>query len=355
MTTLYVTQPGSVVRSEGGSLTVWVETEADDPGPNDSPVRRKRLASVEPHRLESLVLLGFTTITANAMRLCMANKIAVSLLDGGGGLAARVVPPEARSADLRLHQYALHLDPPERLIRARAVVTAKLRNAAAVLRGIRSNQASSAALASAITQTEASAEAAAAAVSAESLLGIEGNGAHQYFAGLRTAFVGGIPFLGRAQRPPPDPANSLLSFGYVLLGNRLTGLLEARGVDPCLGFFHDLRPGRPSLALDLLEELRHPVVDRLALRICNLRKIQPQHFEPDAERPGGVKLTVDGRKIFLEEWEGHLARPLREPGVAAEHRLDVHRLLQRQVDRLVSDLRGGEPYRPFRFGTSRPG
>ncbi|MFC7332648.1 CRISPR-associated endonuclease Cas1 [Rhodocista pekingensis] len=349
MTTLYVTVPGAIVRTESGSLSVWIEVQADDAGPDDGPIRRKRLTSIEPHRLETLVLLGQTALTPNAMRLCMAHRITVALLDGGGNLAARVVPPEARTADLRLHQYTLHHTPEERLIRARGVVAAKLHNAAEVLRAVRSNQ-SNPDIARAIAEVERTAGTVADALTPETLLGIEGNGARQYFAGLRAAFVGDIRFTGRAQRPPPDPANSMLSFGYVLLGNRIAGLLEARGIDPCLGFFHALRPGRPSLALDLLEELRHPVVDRLVLRLCNLRMLKPDMFEPDAERPGGVRLTVEGRRTFLEEWEAQLARPLREQGTPSGQRLDVHRLIQRQVDRLVADLRGGEPYRPFRFG-----
>lgn len=348
MTTLYVTQPGSVVRAEAGSLAVWIEIHPND-DIDDGPIRRKRLASVEPHRLETVLLLGHTSMTANAMRLCVMNRVSVAYLDGGGNLAARVVPPEARTADLKLHQYALHHDPEERLVRARDVVAAKLHNAAAVLRAIRSNQGNPA-IARAIADITRTAGTIADAGDPDTLRGIEGTGARHYFTALRHAFTADIGFAGRARRPPPDPANSMLSFGYVMLGNRIAGLLEARGADPCLGFFHDLRPGRPSLALDLLEELRHPVVDRLVLRVSNLRRIRPEMFEPDPERPGGVRLTVDGRKLFLEEWEAHLARPLREAGVAPEHRMDCHRLIQRQVERLISDLRGGEPYRPFRHG-----
>lgn len=228
-------------------------------------------------------------------------------------------------------------------------MAAKLANASQVLRGARSNYASDE-LTAAMQALADSESKVADCVDAGQLLGIEGTGARHYFGGLSSAFRADIRFAARARRPPPDPANSLLSFGYVLLSNRIAGLLEARGADPCLGFFHELRPGRPSLALDLLEELRHPVVDRLVLRLCNLRKVRPDHFEEDPERPGGVKLTVEGRRLFLEEWETHLARPLREVGVGADQRLDVHRLVQRQVDRMVADLRGGETYRPYRFG-----
>ncbi|MEC9346277.1 MAG: CRISPR-associated endonuclease Cas1 [Pseudomonadota bacterium] len=347
MTVLYVSRTAAVVRHEGGMLTVWAEEpldEADEGGPR----RRRKLASIEPHRLESVILLGGASITASAMRACAASRLPVALLDHGGNLAARVVPPESRTADLRIAQYRAWLDIAERLVRARAVVAAKLTNAARVLRGVRSNYPSPE-LAAAMRALMKSARTAAGASDAQVLLGVEGNGAREYFAGLATAFRADITFTGRAQRPPPDPANALLSFGYVLLSNRISGLLEARGVDPCIGFYHELRPGRPSLALDLLEELRHPVVDRFVLRLANLRQLTPADFEPDRDRAGGVRLSVDARRVFLEEWEQHLSRPLREVGVEPDARLNVHRLIRRQVDRVVDDLRGGETYRPFRF------
>ena len=113
----------------------------------------------------------------------------------------------------------------------------------------------------------------------------------------------------------------MLSFGYVLLGDLLAGMLEARGLDPALGFFHEPRPGRPSLALDLLEEFRHPVVDRFVLRVSNLRILRPTMFEPDEPdeldetEAGGVRLTRDGLKRFFRAWEKHLSRPLLERGM----------------------------------------
>jgi CRISPR-associated protein Cas1 len=155
-----------------------------------------------------------------------------------------------------------------------------------------------------------------------------------------------MPFVGRARRPSPDPVNALLSFGYVLLGLRLSGLIEALGLDPAIGFLHDLRPGRDSLALDLLEELRHPVVDLFVLRLCNLAMMRPENFEPDPDRPGGVRLRQDDLKRFLQFWEEWLDKPLPEEGAAS---ISPTHLLRRQVERLADDLRGGAPYRPFRF------
>ena len=132
------------------------------------------------------------------------------------------------------------------------------------------------------------------------------------------------------------------------MGNILAGMIEARGLDPALGFFHEPRPGRASLALDLVEELRHPLVDRFVLRSCNLRILRPQMFQPDPERAGGVRLTPEGLKQFFFHWERFLLRPFAEPDSA--EKLPVLTLLRRQVDRFAADLRGQAPYQPFRYG-----
>ena len=173
------------------------------------------------------------------------------------------------------------------------MVAAKLVNAAGVLRGLRTNHARPE-LAAALAALRELRLRVAGCQAAASLLGLEGAAARAYFGGLAATFVGDIGFAGRERRPPPDPANALLSLGYTLLTNRLAGLVEARGLDPAWGFFHEERPGRPALALDLVEELRHPLVDRFVVRNCNLRVFQARHFEADAERPGGVRSDARG-------------------------------------------------------------
>jgi len=348
MPTLYVTEPGAVVRKSGESFVVTLDEDPDGKGP--LPERRRTLAEVEPHRLELIALVGRAHVTSDAMRECLKRGIAVAWFDWNGDYLGRVVPEAARSADLRLAQYRAAADEASRFERARRVVDAKLANAVEVLRDIQSNDPANAALAPAVAEMKRLRAEAASCATADVLLGLEGAAAHAYFAAFGSAFRAEIAFTGRRRRPPPDPANALLSFGYVILGNLLAGLLEARGLDPALGFFHEVRPGRPSLALDLLEELRSPVVDRFVLRGSNLRVFRPEMFEADAEREGGVRLTREGLKVFFREWEAHLLRPLREKGIEEAARLAVMPLLRRQIERLASDLRGGERYAPFLYG-----
>ncbi len=343
MPTLYVTQPGSVVRRSAGSIVVTLTEDPDGSGP--LPERRRRLIEVEPHRLELIALVGRVHMTSDATQLCLEQGIAVAWFRSNGDFVGRLVPELSRTADLRLAQFRMVADEQQALPLAQTFIGAKLHNAAEVLTALRSNRRGTPALGRTIGELKTLKETVTQASSRDVLMGFEGDAARRYFGGLRLGFTGDIGFSGRARRPPPDPANALLSFGYVLLANALASLLEARGFDPYLGFMHTVRSGRPSLALDLLEELRHPVVDRFVLRVCNLRQLRPEHSEADAER-GGVRLTREGLRTFFRTWEAFMDAPL--PGIGEE--LSPEDLLRRQADRLADSVRGHPPYRPLLLG-----
>jgi CRISPR-associated protein Cas1 len=115
-----------------------------------------------------------------------------------------------------------------------------------------------------------------------------------------------VAFPGRKKRPATDPANSLLSLGYVMLTNEIASLFEARGFDPYVGFMHGLRYGRKSLALDIVEPFRQPVVDRLTLRLLNLGRISPDDFEGGEQ---GLRLQPEALKRYFSEYEAHLRSP----------------------------------------------
>ena len=337
MTVLYITEPGAVLRRDGES---WVVTAAPERG------ARNVVARILGHQLQAAILVGRVHATTEALHLCLVHAIMLAWLDRGGRFLGRLAPRQNRSAEPRLAQYRLALDPAGRLARAKAVAGAKVANAAAVLRRLQSNRPGLTELGQTIGALAECQRAIAAAPDPPALLGTEGMAARSYFAALRITFPPAMPFAGRARRPPPDPVNALLSLGYVLLGLRLSGLIEALGLDPAIGFLHDLRPGRDSLALDLLEELRHPVVDLLVLRLCNLAMMRPENFEPDPDRPSGVRLCQEDLKRFLQLWEEWLDRPLPEQGAAS---ISPAAIVRRQVERLADDLRGGALYRPFRF------
>ena len=264
MPTLYVTEQGAVVRKSHGSIIVTQDDYAAKSG--TSKGRRRILIEVEPHRLELIALVGRVHITSSATHVCLRSGIAVAWFRSNGDFLGRLVPELSRTADLRLRQFRMVSDHEESLSLARTIIMAKIRSAIQVLSAVRSNRPGEPDLGKAITALSDLPESVQDASTKEELMGFEGIAARHYFAGLRIGFDQGLTFSGRARRPPPDPVNSLLSFGYVMIVNALASLLESRGFDPYVGFLHSVRSGRPSLALDLTEELRHPVVDRFVLR-----------------------------------------------------------------------------------------
>ncbi|MBF0155434.1 MAG: CRISPR-associated endonuclease Cas1 [Magnetococcales bacterium] len=341
MPTLYVTQQGAVVRLSGASLHVTQEIDPDGDGP--LPPGRTVLLEVEPHRLEMVALVGRVHITQDALKLCLDKGIGVAWFSWNGKFLGRMVPEAARSGDLRLAQYRAAVDATLCLDLARRVVSGKLTNAVVTLKGIQSNQPGLEDLSQALRDLGEYRQRVAECGDVGALLGFEGGAAACYFGVLDRGFRGEIRFPGRKRRPPPDAANALLSFGYVLLGNLIGGHLEARGLDPAVGFFHAPRPGRASLALDLLEEFRHAIVDRFVMRVCNLRMLQPGMFENDAQE-GGVRLNREGLRLFFRAWGEHLEKPLPESGGG---KVSPQELIRRQVNRMAMTLRGEDQYEPF--------
>ena len=206
MTTLYVTEPRATVRSRREGLEVTMAGSPAEAG-SEGPGTAARTASLRVglHRLEVVVLVGRAHITAEAMRACAGEGVAVVLMDRGGRVRARMTPESCRSADLRLLQYAAHQDAAARLERAARIVEAKAWNAVEALVERQSNDPMNPALPVAIAALKDRARAVRAAGSVESLLGHEGTAARLYFQALATTFRGPIAFCGRRQPPGPRP------------------------------------------------------------------------------------------------------------------------------------------------------
>ncbi|MCY4305879.1 MAG: CRISPR-associated endonuclease Cas1 [Aestuariivita sp.] len=341
MPTLYVTEPGSVVRRRTGSFIVTCNKEENQSISEPSKKKSIRL-EVEPHRLEMIGLVGRVHITAEATRMCLDNDIAVSWLSRNGKLRGRLVPELSRTADLRLLQYQTINNVTGTLKLCKAIIDAKLANAASLISMIRSNRPKEPRFSHAIAHLGRLREKVSEINDLQILLGCEGEGAAQYFSVLGLAFSGDITFETRRRRPPPDPANALLSLGYVLLANLIAGMLEARGFDPYMGVFHKQRSGRPSLALDIMEEFRHPVVDRFVLRLCNRRQLKSDDFETN-QRHTGTRLKRNSLKQFFREWEKFLDNKMAN----LDSDLTVEEALHRQINRFADYLRGRDLYQPL--------
>lgn len=246
-------------------------------------------------------------ITTDAIAECVRRKIRVSVLTRGGKIKFIAGGPIAGNVHLRAAHHAAANDGTAAIGAARLIVAAKIRNSATVLRRWardHPNSETSAQLRSRSNQVFGRLEKIASAADRDALRGIEGDTARIYFNGLAEALgTSGLGFSGRSRRPPRDPANAAMSFCYGLVTSETAGACDAIGLDPQMGFLHQaLRAGRPSLALDLTEELR-ALTDRFVVSSIRLGQITSEHF---TETPGGAfYLTDEGRRCLIGLWEDH--------------------------------------------------
>ena len=328
MANLYLTEQGAVLRKTGDRLIVEKDGEV--------------LLEVPCLKLDAVLVFGNVQFTTQAAVEMLDQGIELALLSTSGRLRGQLTPPKAKNVVLRVAQYDLHRSAEFSLAFAREVVQAKVANGAAVLRRFRENHPEALELAE-IAGLEAAGARAAEAESLESLLGLEGTAAARYFALLARTVPAELGFSGRNRRPPRDPLNALLSFGYVLVGGELQSLLDGMGYDPYIGFYHQVDYGRPSLALDLLEEFRAPLVDRFSVKLVNLGVLKADDFTSSPQ--GGVYLGHEAKKRYFAAYESEIEAPF----AADEGETSFRKLFRRQAERLARALQGGELYRAFRY------
>lgn len=328
MTVLYVTEQRSIVRKTSDRLIV----EKDD----------KVIMEIPCLKLDVVMIYGNVQVTTQALVEMLDHGIELAILSTSGQLRGQLTPPKAKNVVLRMRQYEASHSDRTCLNFAREVVTAKIESSAAVLRRFRMNHPKAISLPE-IKELELTAQSARTAASLDSLRGVEGTAAARYFRCLEGMVPPVFGFTGRNRRPPRDPMNALLSFGYVLVGNELQALLDAMGFDPYLGFFHQVDYGRPSLALDLLEEFRAPLVDRFSARLLNLGILKEIDFTTTPER--GTVLGRDALKRYFVEYEKELNATVE----IGEESLSWRQLFRRQAERLARAMVDDAPYQAFRL------
>ena len=261
----------------------------------------EKLASIELAHLEGLVAVGRVAVTSPALAAMLEAGVPLAMLSRSGKLRGRLVPPAASSVDARLGQFAVLSCDALRLAAARKVVRRKIEAMHVAAGRWLSNQ-PDASLRSLREQLQRHAAAADGASNLDSLLGVEGAASRAYWGGFALMNASELPFGGRLSRPPGDPVNAMLSFGYALLANETTSALDLLGLDPAIGFYHVPQAGRPALALDLMEPLRHAVVDRAVLKAINLKRVNASHFE-SVDDGAAWKFTREGVRTFIELYE----------------------------------------------------
>ncbi|MBC8546513.1 type I-C CRISPR-associated endonuclease Cas1 [Clostridiaceae bacterium NSJ-31] len=267
--------------------------------------------------LENILSFSYRGASPALMGACAQRNVALCFFSPQGRFLARVCGQTRGNVLLRKEQYRRSDSPEQSCLIARNMIAGKLSNSRWVLeRATRDHplQVDVSKLKRASGLLLNAARAAASCEDLGVLRGLEGEAATRYFDVLDQLILqnkADFSFQGRSRRPPLDPVNALLSYGYTLLAHDCAAALEAVGLDPYVGFLHRDRPGRTSLALDLMEELRAIFVDRLAITLINVRTIQAKHFQ--TKENGAVWLTEDGRKAFTSAWQNKKRETLVHP------------------------------------------
>jgi CRISPR-associated protein Cas1 len=293
LNTLYVTTQGAYLAKDGEAVAVRKEKEV--------------LLRIPIHTLGGIVCFGQVGFSPYLLGLCGESGVAVSFLTENGRFLARMQGPTSGNVLLRREQYRI-ADEAEVCARiVRALVTAKVANCRTVLlRSVRDHPEAAGAelLRNAAALLARSLAALREDSSVDELRGTEGNAARIYFESFDPLIVQQketFSFRERSRRPPLDNVNALLSFLYTLLRHDVQAALESVGLDPAVGFLHRDRPGRPGLALDLMEELRAYLADRLALSLINLQQVRAAGFSRN--ETGGVVMDEATRKTVLTAYQ----------------------------------------------------
>lgn len=333
MANLYLTEQGAVLRKTGRRVVVTKKKEV--------------LLEVPCHQLDSVLLFGNVHFTTPALRQLSNHGIGLALLTRRGRLLCRLAPPNGKNVPLRIAQYERARDEVFALDLARTIVAARLGNALSLLqRHIRNHGDSD--VFTEVSDIEQGIRRAAEAASLPSLLGIEGVATRAWFAAFEKMIRVPLAFPGRHRRPPPDPVNAMLSLGYTMLHQEIASLLDGVGLDPFVGFYHQPDYGRRSLAADLVEEFRAPIVERFVLRLLNNRVLGADDFET-LEGKSGIQLKKEALRHFLKEYDGFVGAgaAMTDDGEPQ----DLRENLRRQAFRMARAVLTALPYEAYRCST----
>lgn len=300
LNSLYVTTPESYLSKDGMNVVV--------------SVKQQEVFRIPIINLEAIVMFGYMGASPGLMKLCADNGVSLTFLSPHGRFVSRVQGQTKGNVLLRKAQYQLSEDLEWSLHIARLIVAGKIQNCRNVLQRYLRDYGENLDVETAVRALDMEKRDALQAKDRAALMGVEGMAANQYFAVFQHLILqqkSDFPFDGRNRRPPKDAVNAMLSLAYTLLANDTAAALETVGLDPYVGFLHTLRPGRTSLALDVMEEMRAYLCDRFVLSLINRRQISASDFLYQGEK--GVVLTDDGRRTFLTAWQNRKKEEIVHP------------------------------------------
>ena len=334
--TLYITTQGVLVKRDGKNLVM--------------SVARKEIFRIPIHAITSVVSFGNVLWTPFALGLCGENGVATSFLTESGRFLARSIGKQRGNVLLRRAQFERSRDPQSASLAARAFISGKIANSRTVLLRARRDYRDKInvdALDDAVRTLARSVAELLKPVSVDTVRGIEGAASRKYFSVFDSLIVSqkdSFQFVERTRRPPRDKVNALLSFVYTLLNHDVAAACEAFGLDPQVGFLHMERSGRLSLAMDLMEEFRPYLSDRLALSLVNRKQVSGKDFT--VSESGAVLMNESARKTVLKAWQDRKSEEIVHPFLGEKTKVGLLPFLQVQL--LTRWLRGDlNAYPPF--------
>lgn len=297
---LYVTTPESYLSKDGMNVVVSVNQE-----------EKFRIPIIN---LEGIVTFGYMGASPGLMRLCAENGASLAFLSPQGRFIGRLQGPVKGNVLLRKAQYKMSDDNDISLHFARLFIAGKIQNYRSILQRFERDNGNNSEVETAVRELDFSKKMVLSADSPSQLIGFEGDAANSYFGVFPHLILHqkeDFAFHGRNRHPPKDKVNAMLSFVYTLLANETAAALETVGLDPYVGFLHKLRPGRQSLALDLMEEMRAYLGDRLVLSLINRKQLSGRDFVSQGEE--AVQMTDEGRKTLISAWQKRKSETIVHP------------------------------------------
>ena len=332
MSVLYLKEQGAYVQKTGERLVVTKTGQT--------------LLDIPVFQVENIAVIGNVQITTQALHMLMQSGVDVSYFSRSGKYLGSTAAESAKNIFLRFEQYQCFMDENRRLGIARTLVDGKIKNQITIIS--RHNWAGTEYdWCADIERMEQIRQTIPERTDSHELMGTEGICSQIYFGAFEKMLTcryrkESHAFRGRNRRPPRDPVNVILSLAYTFLTREVCNLLEAESFEPYLGFLHGIRYGRKSLALDLVEEFRQPVVDRLVLLLFNKQMISMYDFED--EEDGRVILGEEGYKKFCLEYERWMTGRMRTSGEPS-----FRTCIKRQVASFRKMIQTGEKYIPYSF------
>lgn len=290
LNTLYITTPDAYLSKDGLNIVV--------------SVKQQEVFRIPSINIEGIVTFGYMGASPGLMKLCSDSGISLTFLSPNGRFVSRVQGAIHGNVLLRKAQYSLSDDEEWSLHVSKLMIAAKIQNYRNILRRYIRDYGTCIEIEDAVKKLDNNKRNLLNARDKTELIGFEGIASNAYFEVFPQLILSqkeSFPFNGRNRRPPKDAVNAMLSLAYTLIANDASAALETIGLDPYVGFLHTLRPGRTSLALDIMEEFRAYLGDRFVLTLINKRQITPKDFVYQGEN--GVILTDNGRKTFITAWQ----------------------------------------------------